>query len=98
DRNVTGVQTCALPISLLDSDTRNSLTPRPGDMVKATVTHAAPYHLVADSALTTGDFQLRRTRAGDAWATRERAKLAGENPQPTEIGRASCRESGKSHV
>jgi len=74
---------------LLDSDTRNSLTPRPGDMVKATVTHAAPYHLVADSALTTGDFQLRRTRAGDAWATRERAKLAGENPQPTALGSVS---------
>jgi len=74
---------------LLDSDTRNSLTPRPGDMVKATVTHAAPYHLVADSALTTGDFQLRRTRAGDAWATRERAKLAGENPQPTAPGSVS---------
>lgn len=74
---------------LLDSDTRNSLTPRPGDMVKATVTHAAPYHLVADSALTTGDFQLRRTRAGDAWAARERAKLAGENPQPTAPGSVS---------
>lgn len=71
---------------LLDSDTRNSLTPRPGDMVKAVVTHAAPYHLVADSALTTGDFELRRTRAGDAWAARERARLAGENPQPTAPG------------
>ena len=34
---------------------------RPGDMVSATVTYAAPYHLLADDAVT-----VRRTRAGDA--------------------------------
>lgn len=34
---------------------------RPGDMVSATVTYAAPYHLLADEAVT-----VRRTRAGDA--------------------------------
>lgn len=41
--------------------------PRPGDLVTATVTHGAPYHLVADSALQTGILPVRRTRAGDAW-------------------------------
>ncbi len=34
--------------------------PRPGDVVTAEVTHAAPHHLVADRIL-----DLRRTRAGD---------------------------------
>ena len=36
-------------------------TPRPGDIVTAEVTYAAPHHLVADRVLG-----LRRTRAGDA--------------------------------
>jgi tRNA-2-methylthio-N6-dimethylallyladenosine synthase len=35
--------------------------PRPGDIVTAEVTYAAPHHLVADRVLG-----LRRTRAGDA--------------------------------
>ncbi|MHB1165706.1 MAG: tRNA (N6-isopentenyl adenosine(37)-C2)-methylthiotransferase MiaB [Candidatus Nanopelagicales bacterium] len=35
--------------------------PRPGDVVTAEVTHAAPHHLVADRVLA-----VRRTRAGDA--------------------------------
>ncbi|MDO5746330.1 MAG: tRNA (N6-isopentenyl adenosine(37)-C2)-methylthiotransferase MiaB [Actinomycetaceae bacterium] len=45
--------------------------PRPGDMVTARITHAAPHHLVADSALITGEFTMRRTRAGDAWQSRQ---------------------------
>lgn len=48
--------------------------PRPGDMVSATVTHAAPHHLVADSALEGGLFEIRRTRAGDAWERQEKRK------------------------
>lgn len=63
------------PAPLLDADTRNSRTPRPGDIVRATITRAAPHHLVADSALTSGHFELRRTQAGDAWAAQERGKL-----------------------
>ncbi|MBC7291002.1 MAG: tRNA (N6-isopentenyl adenosine(37)-C2)-methylthiotransferase MiaB [Actinotalea sp.] len=47
---------------------------RPGDLVTVQVTHAAPHHLVADSALTGGVYRVRRTRAGDAWAARERAR------------------------
>ena len=38
---------------------------RPGDVVTATVTHAAPHHLVADDVLA-----VRRTRGGDAWSAR----------------------------
>ena len=39
--------------------------PRPGDLVSVTVTDAAAFHLVADPDLA--DYQLRRSRAGDAW-------------------------------
>jgi tRNA-2-methylthio-N6-dimethylallyladenosine synthase len=44
---------------------------RPGDMVTAEVTYAAPHHLVAD--VVQG---VRRTRAGDAWEQREAAPAA----------------------
>ncbi len=46
--------------------------PRPGDMIRAIVTHAAPHHLVADSALEDDLFEVRPTRAGDAWEARKR--------------------------
>ena len=52
--------------------------PRPGDLVTVAVTRSAPHHLVADSALTTGPYGVRRTRAGDAWAARERARSGPE--------------------
>jgi tRNA-2-methylthio-N6-dimethylallyladenosine synthase len=42
--------------------------PRPGDLVTVRITHGAPHHLVADSALAGGPYAVRRTRAGDAWA------------------------------
>ena len=41
--------------------------PRPGDLVRVQVTHAAPHHLVADGAAPV----VRRTRAGDAWEKRQ---------------------------
>lgn len=44
---------------------------RPGDMVRARVTYAAPHHLVADSGLRSDLFEVRRTRAGDAWEARQ---------------------------
>jgi tRNA-2-methylthio-N6-dimethylallyladenosine synthase len=40
---------------------------RPGDVATVTVTHAAPHHLVADSALNGGMCRVRGTRAGEAW-------------------------------
>ncbi|WP_251150710.1 tRNA (N6-isopentenyl adenosine(37)-C2)-methylthiotransferase MiaB [Cellulosimicrobium sp. Marseille-Q4280] len=51
--------------------------PRPGDVVTVEITRSAPHHLIADSALAGGAFAVRRTRSGDAWATRERARLGG---------------------
>ncbi|MFH6689556.1 tRNA (N6-isopentenyl adenosine(37)-C2)-methylthiotransferase MiaB [Cellulosimicrobium funkei] len=51
--------------------------PRPGDVVTVEVTRSAPHHLIADSALAGGAFAVRRTRSGDAWAKRERARLGG---------------------
>ncbi|WP_194522499.1 tRNA (N6-isopentenyl adenosine(37)-C2)-methylthiotransferase MiaB [Cellulosimicrobium sp. JZ28] len=51
--------------------------PRPGDVVTVEVTRSAPHHLIADSALAGGAFAVRRTRSGDAWARRERARLGG---------------------
>ena len=53
------------------------IEPRPGDVVRAVVTHGAPHHLVADSALRTGHLPVRRTRAGDVWEAR-RAEPAPE--------------------
>jgi tRNA-2-methylthio-N6-dimethylallyladenosine synthase len=44
---------------------------RPGDVVEATVTYAAPHHLVADDVLS-----VRRTRGGDAWAARQESATA----------------------
>ncbi|GAB1816942.1 tRNA (N6-isopentenyl adenosine(37)-C2)-methylthiotransferase MiaB [Herbidospora sp. RD11066] len=39
---------------------------RPGDVVTAEVTYAAPHHLVADKVVG-----VRRTRSGDAWEARQ---------------------------
>jgi tRNA-2-methylthio-N6-dimethylallyladenosine synthase len=48
---------------------------RPGDVVRVTVTYAAPHHLVADGPLV----EHRRTRAGDLAASR-REPSAGRAP------------------
>jgi tRNA-2-methylthio-N6-dimethylallyladenosine synthase len=73
-------------VRVLDVDPRidehvDPLLPRPGDLVTVRVTHGAPHHLVADSALTGGPYAVRRTRAGDAWAQRQRARagLGGDD-------------------
>lgn len=49
--------------------------PRPGDVITAEITRGAPYYLVADSALSAGRYDVRRTRSGDAWVARERTRL-----------------------
>ncbi|NKX91757.1 tRNA (N6-isopentenyl adenosine(37)-C2)-methylthiotransferase MiaB [Sanguibacter hominis ATCC BAA-789] len=49
--------------------------PRPGDLVVARVTRTAPHHLVADRSEVDDVYEVRRTRAGDAWVARERARL-----------------------
>nr|WP_300149093.1 tRNA (N6-isopentenyl adenosine(37)-C2)-methylthiotransferase MiaB [Propionicimonas sp.] len=43
------------------------LRPRPGDLAEVAITYAAPHHLNADDGL----LSLRRTRGGDAWASRQ---------------------------
>ncbi len=50
-------------------------TPRPGDMVLVEVTHAAPFHLIAD-AVDGAPLRVRRTRAGDAWDRAQAAACA----------------------
>ena len=54
---------------------RGSEAPRPGDVVSVTVTHAAPFHLLAD-APDGQRLRIRRTRAGDAW-DRSQAESCG---------------------
>jgi tRNA-2-methylthio-N6-dimethylallyladenosine synthase len=49
--------------------------PRPGDLVTVRVTRGAPHYLIADSALDGGPYAVRRTRSGDVWVERERARL-----------------------
>jgi tRNA-2-methylthio-N6-dimethylallyladenosine synthase len=53
---------------------------RPGDMVTARVTYAAPHHLVADGAA----LAVRRTRAGDAWEVRQ--ARGSDGPEPVLLG------------
>lgn len=52
---------------------------RPGDVVEAVVSYAAPHHLVADGPL----LSHRRTRAGDAW---ESARVPTARPVPVRLG------------
>lgn len=49
------------------SDDGEQCRVRPGDFVTVQVTHGAPHHLVADSALSGGVFSVRHTKAGDLW-------------------------------
>ncbi len=53
---------------------------RPGDMVTAQVTYAAPHHLLAERPASA----VRRTRAGDAWQARRAP--AGEAPAGVMLG------------
>jgi len=62
--------------------------PRPGDLVTAVVTEAAPYHLIADVSSRDGA-SIRRTRAGDAWDLAQAASCGVP---------ASADEAGKAKV
>ena len=59
--------------------------PRPGDLVTARVTGAAPAYLIADVPAETV-LRVERTRAGDAWDAREAASCA--TPTPADTGSA----------
>ena len=56
--------------------------PRPGDLVTVGVTYGAPHHLVADSALEGGPWQVRPTRGGDAWAALQEQASDGATRKP----------------
>lgn len=49
--------------------------PRPGDLVEVTITHAAPFHLLADDP-EAEPLKITRTTAGDAW-DRSQAESCG---------------------
>ncbi|HVX06330.1 tRNA (N6-isopentenyl adenosine(37)-C2)-methylthiotransferase MiaB [Humibacter sp.] len=49
--------------------------PRPGDVVTVRITHAAPFHLLADAQAGV-PLAVRRTRAGDAWDRAEAESCA----------------------
>jgi tRNA-2-methylthio-N6-dimethylallyladenosine synthase len=66
-----------------------SPTPRPGDVVTVRITHAAPFHLLADSS-DGAPLVIRRTRAGDAWE-REQAEACGV---PAGHGHAGAQAAG----
>jgi tRNA-2-methylthio-N6-dimethylallyladenosine synthase len=66
-----------------------SETPRPGDVVTVTVTHAAPFHLLAD-APDGSPLRIRRTRAGDAWDRTQAESCAVPTSVPT-AGTGSAR-------
>ncbi|MDY2941208.1 MAG: tRNA (N6-isopentenyl adenosine(37)-C2)-methylthiotransferase MiaB [Varibaculum sp.] len=57
-----------------------SREPRPGDLVRVQVTHGAPHHLIADSGVSGGLFEVERTRAGDAWEATHAAAAAEDAP------------------
>ncbi|MFV0427516.1 MAG: tRNA (N6-isopentenyl adenosine(37)-C2)-methylthiotransferase MiaB [Beutenbergiaceae bacterium] len=62
--------------------------PRPGDLVTAQVTQAAPHHLIADSGLRGGLFTVRPTRSGDAYQMRQQAQSTQSSTAvPTDSGR-----------
>jgi tRNA-2-methylthio-N6-dimethylallyladenosine synthase len=63
--------------------TPGSELPRPGDAVTVTITHAAPFHLLADDP-TGQPLRIRRTRGGDAW-DRARAESCAV-PSPASDG------------
>lgn len=55
---------------------------RPGDLITATVTQAAPHHLVADTPGV-----VTRTRGGDAWQARQEATARQSAPTSREATR-----------
>ncbi len=59
----------------LPTESSADLVIRPGDMVTARVTYAAPHHLVADEVIG-----VRPTPAGDAWQARQGAPSAPASP------------------
>ena len=66
--------------------------PRPGDVVTATITHAAPFYLLADASES---LVVRPTRAGDAWDRKQAESCGAPAPAPAtgDSGAAPARVS-----
>jgi tRNA-2-methylthio-N6-dimethylallyladenosine synthase len=71
------------PAATAGSPAGEDAPPRPGDVVTAVVTRAAPHYLIADD----GPLAVRRTRGGDAWAAR-RGAADGPGDGPGDGGAA----------
>jgi tRNA-2-methylthio-N6-dimethylallyladenosine synthase len=67
--------------------TPGELSPRPGDVVTAEITYAAPHHLVSDVAATS----VRRTRAGDAWEARQASEAVTPSTNAVLLGLPTLR-------
>jgi tRNA-2-methylthio-N6-dimethylallyladenosine synthase len=67
--------------------TPGSDLPRPGDVVTVTVTHAAPFHLLADDP-TGSPLRIRRTRGGEAWDRAQSESCAVPSPSSDGAPRA----------
>lgn len=71
--------------------------PRPGDLVTARVGHASAYFLIAGTTEpSTGQYAVRRTRAGDAWFAQlgdscGAAAPSGNTPGPVVLGMPTLR-------
>lgn len=59
--------------------TPGSEIPRPGDAVTVVITHAAPFHLLADDP-SGQPLRIRRTRGGDAWDRAQAESCAVPSP------------------
>ncbi|CAB4630019.1 unannotated protein [freshwater metagenome] len=57
--------------------------PRPGDLVRVMVTDAKPYFLLADNPAA--GYNIRRTRAGDAWENMEASSCATDLPETRSV-------------
>ena len=68
--------------------------PRPGDLVRARVTYAAPHHLVADGSLDRETWSVRRTRASLAWERRESLRRAAADVRSSLAGSPSSVDLG----
>src|SRR5207253_5455506 len=91
DGHVTGVQTCALPIFLLEIDTVGRFDTR-----QQFCSYARLCGAVQESAgKRTGAGNRKAGNAWPKWALSEAAVLSAQKGERVEIGRASCRERGE---
>src|SRR5699024_11324987 len=87
DRNVTGVQTCALPIS-------EKAAPAPEAPKKAEAAQEAPKKAPAKKAPAKKP-AAKKAAPKKAEPVKEAPKAETPAPAEEKIGRASCRERGK---